>query len=124
MKWPWWLPFGHVPEIEAGQLHARLQGDPAPQVVDVRTVIEWRSSRIPGAISVPVTELRARLPSLGLDRSRPVVAICLSAHRSIPAVRMLRASGFEACQLSGGMRAWWRAGLPVLQGNGEQAASR
>ena len=38
---------------------------------------------------------------------RPVVAICLSAHRSIPAARLLRAHGFpDAAQLAGGMLAW------------------
>jgi rhodanese-related sulfurtransferase len=40
-----------------------------------------------------------------------VVAICLTAHRSIPAVRLLRARGFEAAQLAGGMLAWRVAGF-------------
>jgi len=113
----WWLPFGGVPEIDAHELHARLQGGFAPQLLDVRTGAEWRASRIAGAIHVAVTELRARVPSLVLDQERPVVAICLSAHRSIPAVRILRAHGFDACQLRQGMRAWWSAGLPVEGGN-------
>ena len=95
------------------ELHARLQEGKAPQIVDVRTAFEWRAGHIGGAINAPITELEARLPSLALDRSRPVVAICLSAHRSIPAVRLLRDRGFDACQLQQGMRAWWRAGLPV-----------
>ncbi len=109
----WWLPFGGVPEIDAQELNARPQGSAAPQIVDVRTPGEWRDSHIEGAINVPVTELKARLASLALDRSRPVVAICRSAHRSIPAVRLLRANGYDACQLRQGMQAWWRAGLPV-----------
>ena len=113
MKLPWWLPFGEVPEIDGQELQARLQGSPTPQIVDVRTTAEWRRSRIAGAISVSVTKLKDRLASLALDPDRPVVAICLSAHRSIPAVRLLRAQGFDACQLSHGMQAWWRAGLPV-----------
>lgn len=41
----------------------------------------------------------------------------ISAHRSIPAVRKLRARGYEARQLRGGMLAWWRAGLPCERGN-------
>jgi len=41
-----------------------------------------------------------------------VVAICLTAHRSIPAVRLLASEGFEATQLKGGMLAWRAAGLP------------
>lgn len=113
MKLLWWLPFGHVPEIEAQALHDQLQAGIAPQIVDVRTAMEWNHSRIEGAINVPVTELKARLPLLLLDQSQPVVAICLSGHRSIPAVRILRANGFDACQLHQGMQAWWRADLPV-----------
>ena len=113
---PWWWPFGRVPEIEAHDLHASLQGNPPPQVIDVRSTLEWRGSRIAGAISVPVTTLEQRLATLGLEQGRPVVAICLSAHRSIPAVRMLRTRGFDARQLRGGMRAWWAADLPVQKG--------
>jgi rhodanese-related sulfurtransferase len=113
----WWLPFGSVPEVSPEDLHAKLAGGGAPQILDVRTPREWRASRIEGAVNVPITSLRAGLESLSLDPRRPVVAICLSAHRSIPAVRVLREAGFvDVCQLQGGMRAWWKAGLPVVEG--------
>ena len=116
----WWFPFGRVPEIHAHDLHAMLQGDSPPQLVDVRTAMEWRTSRIAGAVNAPVTERRAWLESLALDRNRKVVAICLTAHRSIPAVRILRASGFDACQLHNGMLAWWHAHLPVEAGHPDE----
>lgn len=111
-----WLPFGRVPEIEAAELHIRLQCDNAPQVIDVRTFLEWRSSRISGAHCAPIMHLKTSVASQKLDRSRPVVVICLSAHRSIPAVRYLRSQGYDAYQLRQGMRAWWKAGLPVASG--------
>lgn len=110
----WWWPFGRVPEIDARELQARLQGGAPPQVVDVRTALEWRHGHIAGAVHVPLLDLPERLASLGLDRSRPVVAICRTAHRSIPAVRVLREQGFDAYQLRQGMQAWWRADLPVV----------
>jgi rhodanese-related sulfurtransferase len=118
---PWWWPFGRVADIAARELQARLQGSTPPQLIDVRSELEWRSSRIAGAVNVPVTDLKAKLAELGMDRARPVVAICLTAHRSIPAVRMLRAQGFDACQLRQGMRAWWCAELPVERGGGGPA---
>ena len=108
-----WLPFGGVPEIDAQTLARQLRDGATPQLVDVRTELEWNRSHIAGAVCVPVTQLKARMPSLALDKSRPVIAICLSGHRSIPAVRLLRANGFEACQLRKGMQAWWAAGLAV-----------
>lgn len=105
-----WWPFGQVPEITAEQLeHARARG--GWQIVDVRTGPEFRLSRVPGARHLPVTRLsQAGLDALGLDPGRPVVAICLTAHRSVPTVRWLRDLGYDAWQLRGGMRAWWRMG--------------
>ena len=116
-RWLWWVPFGRVPETPPEILERARQGPSPPQILDVRTRTEWRRSRIPGAVNVPIGELRRRLPRLGLDSARPVVAICLSAHRSIPAVRLLRSRGFaDAVQLQGGMRAWWRRDLPTAEG--------
>jgi rhodanese-related sulfurtransferase len=63
-----------------------------------------------------MTALRSRIESLKLDPARPVVAICLTAHRSVPAVRLLRERGFDAVQLSGGMIAWRAARLPEARG--------
>jgi rhodanese-related sulfurtransferase len=112
-----------VPEISAKDLHAKLTSGSEPQILDVRTHHEWRASRIKGAVNAPITSLRTRLEDLNLEPRRPVVAICLSAHRSIPAVRALREMGFvDVCQLQGGMRAWWKAELPVVEGREEAAA--
>ena len=113
---PWWVPFGTVPEVPALRLAQELTGAPPPQVVDVRTEAEFRRGHVRGAVSVPIHELARRLDALGLERDRPVVAVCLSGHRSIPAVRLLRARGFEASQLRGGMLAWRAAGFPEERG--------
>jgi rhodanese-related sulfurtransferase len=112
MRLPWWIPLGHVPELAPAEVHARLAASPPPQIVDVRTAVEFARGHLPGAVNVPIQELPGRVGALALDPARPVVAICLSAHRSIPAVRLLRARGFEAFQLAGGMLAWRAARLP------------
>jgi rhodanese-related sulfurtransferase len=111
-----WSPFGAVPEVGAQELQDALRGDAPPKVLDVRTRIEWHRSRIVGAVHVPLLSLSAHVAGLGLDPARPVVLICLAAHRSVPAVRVLREAGFDAMQLQGGMLAWWAAGLPVEKG--------
>ncbi len=109
-----WVPFGKVPEIKAEKLNSMFQDGTRPQILDVRTTLEWRTSHIPGALHVPITDFSSQLARLKLDKNRPTIAICLTAHRSIPAVRTLRELGFHnACQLKGGMRAWWQANLPV-----------
>ncbi len=111
-----WNPFGSVPEVAPRELFEALRGESSPVLLDVRTSLEWEKSRIAGSLSVPVLSLGDRLVSLALDPSRPVVAICLSAHRSVPAVRLLREHGYVAAQLAGGMLAWWAAKLPVVKG--------
>lgn len=106
----WWLPLGRVPEIEARTLAEQLESDRPPLLLDVRSPHEFSHSHIPGALNVPITRLRGALDDLELPG--PVVAICLTAHRSIVAVRLLRRRGVAAQQLAGGMLAWWRARLP------------
>ncbi len=112
---PWWLPFGRVPELAADTLARDLAATP-PQIIDVRSTAEYDAGHIPGAINVPIERLLGRLPQLGLDPARPVVAICLTAHRSVPAVRLLTRRGYDARQLAGGMQAWRKAGLPEEKG--------
>lgn len=118
MALPWWLPFGKVPEVHPRKLADAITVAPGPQLVDVRTAAEFRRGHVHGALSVPISELPSRLERLGLDRRRPVIAICLTAHRSIPAVRLLREAGFDAAQLAGGMLAWRAARFPEETGAG------
>jgi rhodanese-related sulfurtransferase len=110
---PWWFPFGSVPEVDPEGLAAELRGGAPPVLLDVRTPTEFARGHLAGARNVPVTALRAALGELGLAPGTRVVAICLSAHRSPPAVRLLRGAGHDARQLRGGMIAWHAAGLPV-----------
>ncbi len=107
---PWWWPFGQVPEVTPEQLARQLRSARPPQLLDVRSGFEHAQGHIPGVKLVPLPELPGRLPDLGLDPRRPVVAICKTGHRSRPAVRLLRRAGFEAKQLAGGMDAWRRQG--------------
>lgn len=111
----WWLPFGRVPEIDAVELKTQLDRREPLQLVDVRSAGEFASGHIKGAINVPVQQLRSALPTLTLDPNRPVIAICASAHRSPPAVRLLRRAGYDAKQLRSGMIAWQLAKLPTTK---------
>lgn len=116
----WWWPFGKVAEIEPRQLHEQASRSNSRkkqlQLIDVRSVMEYEQGHIKGARSVPIHRLRGELASLNLDPARPVIAICKTAHRSVPAVRLLRQQGYDAQQLAGGMNAWRAAGLPETKG--------
>jgi rhodanese-related sulfurtransferase len=82
-------------------------------VIDVRPAAEYAAGHIPGAVSVPLDELPARLDELP-DGSE-IVAYCRGAYCVLArdAVRLLRASGRAARPLRDGMLEWRLDGLPV-----------
>lgn len=103
-----WLPFGKVDEISVEELNHLIENNPKQiQLLDVRTKAEWKSGHISGAINIPITELVSRLDELSFNKEVLLVPICLSAHRSIPAVRIFKELGYkDVKQLSGGMKSW------------------
>lgn len=72
-------------------------------VLDVRPVEEYRAGHIPGAISIPVTELKARLSEL--PRKRDIVAYCRGPYcfMAVEAVELLRGKGLVAHRLEQGV---------------------
>ena len=112
-----WLPLGRVPELSAMEIARVIEKEPV-QLLDVRSVFEWKQSRIDSAMNVPVTQLsEKKLKSLNLNPTQKTIVICLSAHRSIPVVRRLQTMGFnQVYQLEDGMRAWWKNELPTVSG--------
>ncbi len=75
-------------------------------LVDVRTAGEFARGSLPGAINVPVDELRERLDELG---EKDVVVICQVGQRGHVATRLLRDFGFNAKNLSGGYQTWHKS---------------
>jgi rhodanese-related sulfurtransferase len=81
------------------------------RLVDVREADELDSDgRIAGALHVPLGELSQRAADLEGER---LVLVCRSGARSGMAADALRASGWEAFNIDGGILAWERDGLPV-----------
>lgn len=114
----WWrLPFGQVQEIDPVTFHQWLAAKPGIQIIDARTGMEYRQGTIASARFAPLTETPASIEQLELDPSIPVVVLCRTGHRSRPGTRWLRANGYEAYSLRGGITNWLQAGYtltPVL----------
>jgi len=72
----------------------------APQL-DVREPVELAVEKSPGAINIPLGQLRSRLDEL--PRDRDIHAICRSGQHAYYATRILTRNGLKARNLSGGM---------------------
>ncbi len=70
------------------------------QIVDVRPAATARKQPVPGAVNIPLGELRNRLDEL--DRSKPVFTICQMGKTSYFAARILANHGFDARSILGG----------------------
>jgi rhodanese-related sulfurtransferase len=69
-------------------------------LLDVRQPVELVVESVPGAVNVPLGELRKRLGEL--PRDREILVICRSAQRAYYATRILLQNGFTAKNISGG----------------------
>jgi rhodanese-related sulfurtransferase len=72
LRWPWWLPFGGVPEITPAKLHRWLEEGLPVQLVDSRTALEFRQGTVAGARHAPVTGLPDALDTHWKYRNRPL----------------------------------------------------
>jgi NADPH-dependent 2,4-dienoyl-CoA reductase/sulfur reductase-like enzyme/rhodanese-related sulfurtransferase len=73
-------------------------------VLDVRSGAEVATGTLPGALTIPHTELRGRLDEVAAAADgRPVRVLCASGVRSAIAHRVLTQAGFDSASLSGGM---------------------
>ena len=73
-------------------------------LLDVREEEETVLGMVPGAVNIPLGQLRQR--SGELPRDRQIAAYCRVGLRGYVAERMLRQQGFEVANLSGGFTTW------------------
>lgn len=88
-------------------------------VIDVRPPEEYRAGHIPGALSVPLGQLEARLREL--PARKEIVAYCRGPYclMAYHAVERLRAKGRRARRLVEGLPEWRAAGFLVETGPGK-----
>lgn len=85
------MPLSHWSSLEGGVL------------LDVRQPIELAVENVPGAINIPLGQLRGRLDELPKDEE--IHVFCRSGQRSWYATRILMQNGFKVRNISGGMLA-------------------
>ena len=81
-----------------------LDGPPDDRtlLLDVRTPKEHAEGHLPGAVNIPVDDLRGRLGEL--PRDRRILAYCQVGMRGYIATRILLQKGFDVANLGGGSK--------------------
>jgi rhodanese-related sulfurtransferase len=104
-----------VPEVDADD--ARALVDHGALLLDVREPEEWEAGHAPEAEFVPLAQVPDAVDRL--PRDRRIVVICRSGARSARATEFLNAQGFDAVNMSGGMKAWAATGFDVRTDEGD-----
>ena len=86
------MPLCHTEDIQ--------NPSPNQMLLDVRTVKEFERGSIPGAVNIPVDELRQRLKEIPPDKE--VLVFCETGVRSYISQRMMVQQGYKTRNLTGG----------------------
>jgi rhodanese-related sulfurtransferase len=109
----------HVPEIDAPELHERMQRGDKLVILDTRTPEEYRRFCIPGGRSVPGGELALRITDIAknLDKDTTIIVNCAGRTRSIIGTRVLQRMGLpNVYGLKNGTSGWVLAGQQLETG--------
>ena len=82
---------------EAAELDARLASGEPLQVVDVRSASDFTTTHVPGAVNIPLAELRDRLGEL--DPDVPTVTYCNKGVSGNAGQNILLRHGLRNCQI-------------------------
>ena len=104
-----------VEKINRRDLQRRIRAGEAV-LIDVRPAEEFAAGHLPGAVSIPLKDLKARLAEI--PHRQEIVAYCRGPYcrLAVEAVQFLRKSGRSAKHLADGVAEWRAAGLRIDEG--------
>jgi rhodanese-related sulfurtransferase len=83
-------------------------------LIDVCEPAEYAQGHAMGSKNIPLGQLESQLPLLVKNKSLPVILVCQVGGRASRAATQAKKLGYERAQaLSGGLKAWREASLPV-----------
>lgn len=101
-----------------GDVHIAHPGDLCSpqadwQIVDVRSPLEFSRGYVPGAVNLPLNNLRETVHTL--DKEKKVLVYCQVGYRGYLAYRILSQMGFDVINLDGGFKSVMEGGYKALQ---------
>lgn len=106
-------PAATVRKVDSAALRDALDAKQVPVLVDVRTPAEFAAGHVPGAINIPVHELKGRIAEIEPYKGGEVWLICEVGGRSASAAKQLSALGFNSVDVSDGTAGWRGRSFPV-----------
>ena len=83
-------------------------------LIDVCEPAEYAQGHAMGSKNIPLGQLESQLPLLVKNKSLPVILVCQVGGRASRAAAQAKKLGYDRAQaLSGGLKAWREASLPV-----------
>ena len=113
LVWPYLRRATGGPWVTASQATHLINREDA-SVIDVREPAEYGGGHVLGAKNIPLARLATPGADLGKRKDKPVIVYCETGERASKAAAALKQQGYtRVSSLSGGMKAWREAGLPV-----------
>ncbi|NMM50416.1 rhodanese-like domain-containing protein [Flammeovirgaceae bacterium KN852] len=103
---------GSYTSIEASEFKDKVEASDV-QLVDVRTISEYQSGHLHGAVLADYLGGQFTEYKTKLDKSKPVYVYCAVGGRSKRAALELEKEGFEVIELAGGITDWKAKGFDV-----------
>ena len=83
-------------------------------VIDVCEAEEFAAGHVGGAKNIPLADVETRLPLTVKNKAVPVIFVCATGARAGRAAATAKKLGYEQAQaLSGGLKSWKEANLPL-----------
>lgn len=115
---PRWM--AGVPYLKPEGARDLLANEPETIVLDVRMPSQFngKDGHLKDAVNLPLIDLMGRIKQIKADLAEhansPVLVVCKNDQLSSRAARLLRKGGLNrVAVLSGGLKAWKKAGMPL-----------
>jgi rhodanese-related sulfurtransferase len=113
LVWPYLRRFTGGPWVTPAQATLLINREDGA-IIDVREPAEYAAGHALGAKNVPLARIAAAGADLAKRKDKPVIVYCETGERASKAAAALKQQGYaRVASLSGGMKAWREAGLPV-----------
>lgn len=109
------IPRAPISRISPREAHKKMSD--GASLLDVREYPEWVEGHVPGAVLIPLGDVKKEPQCAAL--APEVLVLCRSGRRATEAAEAIAASGVATpLVVEGGIQAWQSAGLPTQKAEG------